>query len=234
MTEHSTLSTRNHGIQPGLHLLLATTGVRAPAARHSGRRRLHRRRERREVALAAELVGRRRSVPRVQRRRGRHGLSRCVGFRATPTAPASVCFRRPLTVARRSESHSFLLPRSPQEVPQPLLAQATIGAGVGDAADWSTGSDGSYSRTEAVAANEAFFLLGCAWPIPFFLRPLIGGCTFPQNLSRKLGSSAWGWLCEYMAHDSLKTYVCVLYCSPCAPLMAPWLGQLEGTSMAIA
>ena len=24
-----------------------------------------------------------------------------------------------------------------------------------------------------------------------------------------------------MAHDSLKTYVCVLYCSPCAPLRWP-------------
>ena len=44
-----------------------------------------------------------------------------------------------------------------------------------------------------------------------------------------------GWLREYMAHDcAAKTYVCVLYCSPCAPLMAPWLGELEGTSLAIA
>ena len=43
-----------------------------------------------------------------------------------------------------------------------------------------------------------------------------------------------GSLREYMAHDSLKTYVCILYCSPCAPLMAPWLGELEGTSLAIA
>ena len=42
-----------------------------------------------------------------------------------------------------------------------------------------------------------------------------------------------GSLREYMAHDCLNTYVCVLYCSPCAPLMAPWLVELEGTSLAI-
>ena len=38
----------------------------------------------------------------------------------------------------------------------------------------------------------------------------------------------------YGGHDCLKMYVCVLYCSPCAPLMAPWLGELEGTSLSIA
>ena len=32
-----------------------------------------------------------------------------------------------------------------------------------------------------------------------------------------------------MIHERLKTYVCVLYCFPCTPLMAPWLGELEGS-----
>ena len=55
--------------------------------------------------------------------------------------------------------------------------------------------------------------------------------TLPQKTNRQ---TTVGSLCEYIGHDCLKTYVCVLYCSPCAPLMAPWLGELEGTSLAIA
>ena len=43
-----------------------------------------------------------------------------------------------------------------------------------------------------------------------------------------------GSLHESYAHERLKTYVCILYCTPCAPLMAPWLGELEGTFLAIA
>ena len=44
----------------------------------------------------------------------------------------------------------------------------------------------------------------------------------------------YGSLHESYVHERLKTYVCILYCSPCAPLMTPWLGELEGTSLAIA
>ena len=40
-----------------------------------------------------------------------------------------------------------------------------------------------------------------------------------------------GSLCEYMVHECAKTYVCVLYGSPRAPLLAPWLGELERTSL---
>ena len=42
-----------------------------------------------------------------------------------------------------------------------------------------------------------------------------------------------GSLCEYTGHDSLKPYEMVLYGSPRAPLMTPWLGELEGTSLVI-
>ena len=39
--------------------------------------------------------------------------------------------------------------------------------------------------------------------------------------------------CASISDMIVQAYVCVLYCSPCAPLMAPWLGELEGTSLAI-
>ena len=42
-----------------------------------------------------------------------------------------------------------------------------------------------------------------------------------------------GSLHEYMAHERLKAYVCVLHDSPCAPLLLPWLGEVEGTSLAM-
>ena len=34
-------------------------------------------------------------------------------------------------------------------------------------------------------------------------------------------------------HERLKTYVCVLYDSPCALLLLPWLGEVDGTSLAM-
>ena len=38
-----------------------------------------------------------------------------------------------------------------------------------------------------------------------------------------------------VAHTvSLKAYVCILYASPCAPLLVPWPGEVEGTSLAMA
>ena len=43
-----------------------------------------------------------------------------------------------------------------------------------------------------------------------------------------------GWLHEYMGHDSLKAYVCILYASPCAPLLVLWPGEVEGPSLAMA
>ena len=43
-----------------------------------------------------------------------------------------------------------------------------------------------------------------------------------------------GALHESMAHERLKAYVCVLYDSPCAPLLLPWLGEVEGTSLAMS
>ena len=43
-----------------------------------------------------------------------------------------------------------------------------------------------------------------------------------------------GWLREYMGHDSLKAYVCILYASPCSPLLVLWPGEVEGTSLAMA
>ena len=39
---------------------------------------------------------------------------------------------------------------------------------------------------------------------------------------------------ESFVHDCLKAYVCVLYDSPCAPLLLPWLGEVEGTSLAMS
>ena len=43
-----------------------------------------------------------------------------------------------------------------------------------------------------------------------------------------------GALHESCAHDSLKAYVCILYASPCAPLLVLWPGEVEGTSLAMA
>ena len=37
-----------------------------------------------------------------------------------------------------------------------------------------------------------------------------------------------------LAHDCLKAYVCILYASPCAPLLVLWPGEVEGTSVAMA
>ena len=65
-------------------------------------------------------------------------------------------------------------------------------------------------------------------PPPASPRPRLP-CPTPATSRLVVGS-----LREYMGHDCAKTYVCVLYCSPCAPLLAPWLGELEGTSLAIA
>ena len=38
---------------------------------------------------------------------------------------------------------------------------------------------------------------------------------------------------ESFAHERLKAYVCILYASPCAPLLVLWLGEVEGTSLAM-
>ena len=46
--------------------------------------------------------------------------------------------------------------------------------------------------------------------------------------------TGFGSLHEYMVHDSLKAYVCILYASPCAPLLVLWPGEVEGTSLAMA
>ena len=39
---------------------------------------------------------------------------------------------------------------------------------------------------------------------------------------------------ESLVHDCLKAYVCILYASPCAPLLVLWPGEVEGTSLAMA
>ena len=43
-----------------------------------------------------------------------------------------------------------------------------------------------------------------------------------------------GLLHESLAHECLKAYVCILYASPCAPLLVLWPGEVEGTSLAMA
>ena len=43
-----------------------------------------------------------------------------------------------------------------------------------------------------------------------------------------------GVLHESLAHDCLKAYVCILYASPCAPLLVLWPGEVERTSLAMA
>ena len=43
-----------------------------------------------------------------------------------------------------------------------------------------------------------------------------------------------GVLHESLGHDCLKAYVCILYASPCAPLLVLWPGEVEGTSLAMA
>ena len=49
----------------------------------------------------------------------------------------------------------------------------------------------------------------------------------------RAGFPCAGALHESLAHERLKAYVCVLYGSPCAPLLLPWLGEVEGTSLAM-
>ena len=39
---------------------------------------------------------------------------------------------------------------------------------------------------------------------------------------------------ESLAHECLKADVCILYASPCAPLLVLWPGEVEGTSVAMA
>ena len=39
---------------------------------------------------------------------------------------------------------------------------------------------------------------------------------------------------ESYVHERLKAYVCVLHDSPCAPLLLPWLEEVEGTSLAMS
>ena len=39
---------------------------------------------------------------------------------------------------------------------------------------------------------------------------------------------------ESLIHECLKAYVCILYASPCAPLLVLWPGEVEGTSLAMA
>ena len=58
--------------------------------------------------------------------------------------------------------------------------------------------------------------------------------TRSRTTRRSALSSGVGALHEYMAHERLKAYVCVLYDSPCAPLLLPWLGEVEGTSLAMS
>ena len=43
-----------------------------------------------------------------------------------------------------------------------------------------------------------------------------------------------GSLHESLLHECLKAYVCILYASPCAPLLVLWPGEVEGTSLAMA
>ena len=43
-----------------------------------------------------------------------------------------------------------------------------------------------------------------------------------------------GSLHESLGHDCLKAYVCILYASPCAPLLVLWPGEVDGTSLAMA
>ena len=43
-----------------------------------------------------------------------------------------------------------------------------------------------------------------------------------------------GVLHESYVHERLKAYVCVLYDSPCAQLLLPWLGEVEGTSLTMS
>ena len=45
--------------------------------------------------------------------------------------------------------------------------------------------------------------------------------------------SAVGALHESLLHECLKASVCVLHDSLCAPLLLPWLGEVEGTSLAM-
>ena len=49
--------------------------------------------------------------------------------------------------------------------------------------------------------------------------------------SRLTPHTCYGSLCEYMAHGCAKAYVCVLHSSSRAPLLVPWLGDVEGTSL---
>ena len=55
-----------------------------------------------------------------------------------------------------------------------------------------------------------------------------------QAWEHKTNRTLLGAGCVSIWDMIVQTYVCVLYCSPCAPLMDPWLGELEGTSLAIS
>ena len=58
--------------------------------------------------------------------------------------------------------------------------------------------------------------------------------TFIQALQQLFLQQIIGVLHESYAHECLKAYICILYASPCAPLLVLWPGEVEGTSLAMA
>ena len=61
-------------------------------------------------------------------------------------------------------------------------------------------------------------------------------CEVPRKVLISSYESVESELCRLVVHKSFvyecsKAYVCILYVSPCAPLLLPWLGEVEGTSL---
>ena len=85
------------------------------------------------------------------------------------------------------------------------------------------------SLTNPVRATVSPNILCLLWwkaPALHSARPLRG--------AHHVGTCGVGLLQPHVHRHCLKRYVCVLYGSPCAPLLLPWLGEVEGTSQAIA
>ena len=68
-----------------------------------------------------------------------------------------------------------------------------------------------------------------------YVRSHMYRCAKLKSLSLSVAGFMTGGLAATLyVHERLKAYVCVLYDYLCAPLLLPWLGEVEGTSLAMS
>ena len=108
------------------------------------------------------------------------------------------------------------------------------GAGTGQALAWAIASDVPSTspghRTSSGALGETYSMHTYVLNIHVQMTHK----TSPEWPHGKAFRGPSGSLHESLSHECLKAYVCILYASPCAPLLVLWPGEVEGTSLAMA